>query len=72
MHTEHTEDYKEGLQAGLKEGRLLSLERTVVAHAKKHDSHEDRFKYLERIVWGLVGAIALIQILPEIKGFLGG
>ena len=52
---------------GLREGRLQEIERIIGRHDQRIDEHDDRFRILERIVYGVLGAIALIQLLPLLK-----
>ena len=56
----HNNDYENGLR----DGRLLSLEKTV------RDLTSDLSK-LKIMIYMLYGAIALVQFLPDIKGFIG-
>ena len=48
---------------------LVSIERR---HATRLDSHEKRFTQIERILWGVIGVIAFIGVVPELKDFFGG
>ena len=59
-------DYEEGLR----DGRLQALERMLEYHSDRLDDHDVRFKVLERIVYGVLGAILLIQLLPLIKDII--
>ena len=61
-------DYDEGLR----EGRLKALERIQTDHHARLDHHERRLQFMERCVWGLLGAIALAEFLPTIREFLNG
>jgi len=47
---------------GLRDGRLASLEHTVSEIA-------DDFKKIKVMIYMLYGAIALVQFLPELRGF---
>jgi len=58
-------------QAGLRDGKIEAIEAMVAQHSKRLNGHEDRFVYLERIIWGLVGAIALMQFYPDLKAWVG-
>lgn len=58
-------------QAGLRDGRIAALETIVTKHEEKFDHHEQRLRIMERILYILIGAIALIQILPALRDFLG-
>ena len=61
----------EEYEQGLRDGRISSLEETIKNHADKFDSHERRLQVAERILYGLIGAFALVQFLPELKRLLG-
>jgi len=50
-------------EAGLREGRLASLEKSVAEIA-------DDFKKIKVMIWMLYGAIALVQFLPDLRGFM--
>ena len=57
QHSNH--DY----ESGLRDGRIASLEASV------REITED-FKKIKIMIWMLYGAIALVQFLPDVKGFL--
>ena len=59
MANEHNHDYENGVR----DGRLESLERTV-------REISDDFKKIKIMIWMLYGAIALVQFLPDLKGFV--
>ena len=54
-------DYEEGLR----DGKIESLERVV----RELSGDVNRLKLA---IYALYGAIALVQLLPELKGVLGG
>jgi len=58
-------------EAGLREGRLRALEEIVKNHDERFDHHEQRLRIMERILYTLVGAIALIQLMPALQKFFG-
>ena len=49
---------------GVRDGRLASLERTVNEIAAD-------FRKVKVMIYMLYGAIALVQFLPELRGFIG-
>lgn len=55
---------------GLVEGRLLSLEQIANSHEQRMDKHESRLRTLEKAAYLLIGAVSIMQFLPEIKAFL--
>ncbi len=62
--TEHDYD------AGVRDGRIEAIERMQVDQNKRLDEHSDRIRAQERVVYGLIGAIALIEVLPALRGML--
>lgn len=60
------EDY----EAGRRDGRIESLEQIQHSHSEKIVGLEKSLRVQERVVYGLIGAIGLIQMLPELKGIL--
>lgn len=61
-----------GYNEGLRDGRIKALEHVVSQHSRKFDSHESRLRIMERILYGLIGALALIEFLPKLQLFFGG
>lgn len=64
----HGQEYQEGRR----DGRIEALERFTQRMEVKHDNHERRLVYLERIVWGLLGILALSSIWPQLSVLLHG
>jgi hypothetical protein len=68
-------DEDKAYQAGIRDGRLDSLEQGFIDHREytrhKFEEHEKILKSQEKIIWMLIGAFGLITFLPELKGFLG-
>ena len=58
-------------EAGLREGRLRALEKIVRNHDERFDHHEQRLRIMERILYMLIGAIALIQLMPILQKVIG-
>ena len=58
-------------EAGLREGRIRGIEETINSHTVRLDKHESRLTVQERITYALLGAIALIEILPTIQSLSG-
>jgi hypothetical protein len=58
-------------EAGLRDGKLEAIEKMVTRHGERLDDHENRFRYLEKIVYGITGAIALVQFGPQIAKWIG-
>lgn len=56
---------------GIREGRIRGIEETVTHHGRRLDNVESRMTAQERITYALLGAIALIEILPTIQGVVG-
>lgn len=55
---------------GLMEGRLRGIEETVVKHGERLDKFDLRLNSQERISYALLGAVALLNIMPMIKAVL--
>ncbi len=60
------DEYKEGLR----DGRIESLERANEKAHDRLDAQDVRLTAQERITYGILGAITLIQVWPAIKGML--
>ena len=68
-----TEEYEDGLR----DGKIEAIEK-MQAHqnerldvfGKQFEKCDARLRLQEKVVWGLIGAIALVQFLPEIKVLL--
>lgn len=58
-------DENHGYEEGLRDGKIKSLEKAVV------DLTVD-VNRLKLAIYALYGAIALVQLLPELRGILGG
>ena len=58
-------------EAGLRDGKIEALEKMLCSHRERLDHHETRLRAAERILYGLIGAMALIEFVPAIKGFFG-
>lgn len=58
-------------EEGLAEGRLRGIEETVTVHGVRLDEHEKRLIAHDRLQWALMGALALMQIIPLLQGLLG-
>ena len=57
----------EAYEAGLRDGKIEALERIVSGHDDRFDHHERRLSIMERMLYGLIGAFVLIELLPAIK-----
>ena len=57
-------------EAGLRDGRIDSIERMQSHHSNRLDHHEKRLQAAERIVYALIGALLLIESAPLIKAVL--
>ena len=67
-------DHDEAYQEGLRDGRLISLENSIKeltrAHNERFQHHDKRITTQERITFGLLGAITLLQLMPFIERVL--
>lgn len=64
MSNEHT--YEEGLR----DGRIAALEHMQHSQNSRLDKHESRISIQERITYGLLGAIALLEVIPLLRDVL--
>lgn len=55
---------------GIREGRLRAIEAAQNRVHERMDDHEKRLTAQERITYALLGALALMQVLPAIQGML--
>lgn len=51
---------------GRRDGQIQALEEIAKDHKARLDSHSDRLRTLERIIWALSGALAVLQLLPKL------
>ncbi|OOZ37931.1 hypothetical protein [Solemya elarraichensis gill symbiont] len=54
-------------EEGMRDGRLHAIENKLETHQGLIDENEGRISKLERIVYIVTGAVALIQAMPAIK-----
>lgn len=55
---------------GLREGKLITLERRMDSTDTRIDHHEKRLQILERLAWIMFGGLLLLRFLPEIQGII--
>lgn len=55
---------------GIREGKLIALERRMDNTDTRIDHHEKRLQILERLAWIMFGAILLLKFLPELQDFI--
>ena len=55
---------------GRRDGRIGTLETMVQHQNRRIDDVMASLKTIERIVYGLIGAIALIELVPALKAFV--
>lgn len=65
-------------ERGLLEGELRAVREILHQHHERLDKHDERFeksdirmRNIERVIYALTGAYAVIQFLPAIKGAIG-
>ncbi len=61
------EEESEAFQRGLMQGQVDAIEKMVHDHGETLKDHNHRFRYIERILWGMIGALLLVQGLPIVK-----
>lgn len=57
-------------EAGLRDGRIEALNQVLQHHNERLDKHERRLILQERVTFGLLGAIALLEFLPILQKLL--
>jgi len=69
-----TEEYEDGLR----DGKIEAIEQMQVQQnnrldvfGRQFEKCDARLRLQEKVVWGLIGAIALVQFLPVFKQFMG-
>jgi len=66
---------QEDFDKGLMQGQINAIEKMFVEQKnqtnKRLDEHDSRFKYIERILWIMVGMWMFIKLIPELKGIVG-
>lgn len=55
---------------GLREGRLRGIEETISHHSDRLDKHESRISSQEKISYAVLGALALMEVLPTLQKVL--
>jgi len=60
------EDY----QTGKRDGKISALEANDKHQNDRLDEHSNRLRVVEKVIFMLIGAFALIEIIPSIKAFL--
>jgi len=64
------DDLEAARQAGRLEGQIDAIEKMQQHQSIRLDSHDKRISTQEKITWGLLGAIALIQFYDTIRAFM--
>ena len=57
---------------GLRDGKIQAVEEMQSVQNRRLDKHELRLSTLEKVSYALVGAIALMELLPHAQALLGG
>lgn len=65
-----TEDSEVAFYRGRLEGKLEAMGNIQNQHHERLEKQDRRIALLEKVMWMLLGAIALIQVLPIIKAVL--
>ena len=56
--------------AGVRDGHIKAILETQRRHEDRLDKHESRLLIAERVLYLIIGAISLIELLPSIKAML--
>ena len=62
-------DEEAAYKQGVRDGKISALEKRADISDQKHVSHENRFKYVERLFYMFGGALFVVQFYPSIKAF---
>ena len=60
----------EAYEQGKRDGKIDALEQMLAHHSGRLEVIESRQRWQERVLWTILGAIALINLLPTLKGIL--
>ena len=63
-------DIERAFRSGQVQGQLDAIERMQALQNDRLDHHERRLATMEKITWGILGAIALVQSFDMIKAFM--
>jgi hypothetical protein len=66
------ESLREAREEGLREGRIRGIEETIKNMGVTIERHDSRLTAQERITYALLGAIALLEIIPTIRSIIDG
>ncbi len=61
----------ESYQDGLRDGRIAALETIAARQDTRLDRQGTRLRILERMMWALLGAMALVEFAPKAAGLIG-
>ena len=64
------EEIEAARQAGRVEGQLEAIESMQLRQNSRLDNHDKRIATQEKITWGILGAIVLVQSLDVVKTLL--
>jgi len=66
---------QEDFDKGLMQGQINAIEKMFIEQKvqtnKRLDDHEGRFKYIERIIWVMIGMWLFVKFIPDLKGIFG-
>lgn len=57
-------------EEGRRDGQIEALEKTAANHAARLDSHSERLRQMERMIWLILGGIAMLQAFPILSAIL--
>jgi len=63
-------DIEKAYKEGLRDGKLESMERILLCHAQEINDLKSSVASLQKMNYALVGAVALMQFTPALRGFL--
>lgn len=58
-------------EQGVHDGKIEAIETTLARHSARMDNHSTRIRTMEKVMWMLMGAIFVINILPGVIDLFG-
>lgn len=58
-------------EQGVIDGKILAIEETLGHHNKRLNDHSGRIRGVEKLQWMILGALVIIELLPNIVTFIG-
>lgn len=59
-------------EEGRRDGEIEALKEIAAGHKDRLDNHSVRLRTLERVIWALTGALAVLQLWPHLEDLFKG